>query len=197
METLKHRNEAPVEIRKTRVMMLLPRTALSPERFENGEMEVHWFHEVEYKAVVKHGGKMLHEGSTYVDNTLVFKGLNAAVDRARGMARHFGITAESSAVVELLVSVRRTPLVPNIGRPADSPFVSYRDLDAVYEENVSAGEEWLRLSFDERLERFEERLLKRIEPVEVIDRAVAWSSQDSDIQVEERRAALLEMSQKI
>lgn len=126
---------------------------------------IHWLRECSAKAVFRHGGKDLDVStSTRADCHYGFLScLPNAIDDAKRLCRHFGVTAASSLTLDLIATVTDTPSLPDTSR---KPIV--RDLRC-----------YTTLPADWRLLLDDGSIGTPVTPIEVAN-VVVWSSANTD-----------------
>lgn len=81
------------------------------EREESREVEVYWIRESEATTRFLHGGELVDTFSTYNDFYGPGTCMNEAAYRGESAAGRFSVTAESSAIVEVLVTISDRPIL--------------------------------------------------------------------------------------
>lgn len=172
--SIKPVHQGPVEF----MALVRPPAPIAPH-FLPGSIDVTWIREASYRIVLEHLGVHVDCTGTYCDVGELLSTFAESIATAKGVARRYKISAETTMSARVLVDLVDTPYVP---AQDDNPSLKvrrWRSLDeGLYFPTADMGARWLAGDLDYRLEH----QLESIKAAQVLADFEIWSSHSSQTQ---------------
>ena len=175
-------HQGPVEF----MALVRPPPPIAPH-FLPGSIDANWIRAATYRIVLEHLGIHVDCTGTYCDVGELLATYEESIITAKGVARRYKISAETTLTARVLVDLVDTPYVP---AEDDDPSLKVRRWRALseglYVPNADMGASWLAGDYDHRLEH----PLASIKAIEVVSDFEIWSSHSTKDQQGQQGAEL-------